>query len=538
MQSQQQQQPRFIRSYNRFEIEGLKPVDASIMNHLMSLMELSHQNSQNYYDPDERSHFVIFTCEKMAQTLNMVAKSISNAYQRLEKAGWIKRVAIKGVSYQKIFIPKYAEIRNLDNFSVPTAEKITCPPEKNSGTHRKKFPPIYSYKTDIEKLSSNTVNTARSATNVDTNAVAPAQKIQKPFQTPKILKPAQSATKDFKISSNLDLLRQSATAKLGLPVAAVETIVAFARHDCYTVHTIIERIIEARNSVVKEYHLRGPKTKFESNGNIQRNLDSQLQRIFSYIQKKGFEQYDGYLVKACQNFFAAALGVKADVPVETPQIPRARANGSHKRIIEKLPAWAQKKRDAEKQAALVRRQQAAATAEPTAEERASVNQALAELALRKLVAPAGGYDCLKQLQQLAPADLKQRLQEKLPNSQPEVLDQVMKLVEQHWDPKHSQPDEATEKKPQAPTMAPIPAGVDPVEYQRTQHELAELSLTKQKNKQADYIETFQGLNLKQILHKLTTDAISTSLQVIQEAAKIVQDQLKSWSQPAQPAPVN
>lgn len=384
---------QFTRSFDYFRKQGLNPTQAAIMDQLSDRMESSIKRSK-YYDKDEKSHLVIFTCEQMATKLNLSARSISRAYQSLEDNGWIKRKAIKGVTFAHIFLPNFTP-----NAFPYFINRHLSLPDKLSGTHWTICHLSQTLTIQTIKQPINTINTKTELQFKNSNQ--PPQPIQN--------------RKTFESIPVIDLWKNATVTQLGFPVMAAEQIAKFTKNNVAEAKIIVKKILIARGAVVKENKLKKSTiTQFESNGNIQSRLADTLTRIFSYIKRKNYSKYFGYLVRSCKDFFCEAFGLKLDVPIETPKIFSNK--WKNKNVLkETLPNWAKEGYITPKADQITQAQNI------------QVNKKMAKLVLHKIILKNPNY--LKSFNKNDLISIYGQLKSDLGGVKPPVLMQALKLVQ-------------------------------------------------------------------------------------------------------------
>lgn len=487
---------QFIRSFDHLRRSGLNPTQATIMDQLLDRMESSIKRAK-YYDKDEKSHFVIFTCEQMAAQLNLSPRSISRAYRSLENNGWIKRKAVQGVTFAHIFLPNFTP--NAFPYFINRHLDLT---DKLSGPHWTSCHLNQILVIQTVKQSDNTVNTMTSEPQLSSN-----QPSATPSQNPKSSQPI----------SAIDLWKDVTVNKLGFPAMAVEQIAKFAKNNVDDAKTIVKKILIARGAVVKENQLKkGALTQFESNGNIQTRLAGTLARIFSYIQQKHFSSYFGYLVQSCKGFFGEAFGLKPDVPRETPKIPKAKWQNKNVRQ-ETLPDWA-------KDGYVAPRVNPIAQAE-----KAQVNQELAKLALNKLMINQPDY--LKTFPDNDMIDIYSRLKHDLGELKPAVLIPAVKLVQANFGQRTIKAPAAADNRSATVTEQSEVLSVDKAEVAQVNRELAQLALHKLMRQQPNYLAEFHRTDLASIQRKLKNDLNQPKPSILQQAVQQIKEQLTRKERP-------
>lgn len=482
---------QFVKTYSFFENQGLKPNEVCVLSHLADRMESSMKRDK-YFDKDEHANFVIYTQQQLGAQINLSAKAVGNIYDRLEEKGWIKRVAIKGVSYKRIFLPRYTPADFPYFFNLHLAEET-------SGTPWKKLPLNQTLIIQTNQKSCNTVNTGEPARMTKSQSSKPKQE-----------------TKTFKATSEITRWQNATHAELGFPEKAVEQIARFVKNDVKQARSIVEKIVIARNKVVSDNKLpKTPMIKFESNGNIQSLLPGTLTRIFSYIQAKGFKIYDGYLVKSCKKFFKAAFGLEADVPNQTPTMPKAQHNGQA-RVVETKPDWAKEGYVAPQ------------VDQPTAIEKEAVDRDLAQLALNKMRHETPDY--LEQFKHADMLDIYAQLKTDL-NVQPAVLTQAVKLVQTGFSNVDQPTSSETTFQPKSVQPEPEMASVESAEVAQVNSELADIALNKAFREDPQYLKSFKDTNAVSIQAKLATDLAVKHAAVLKQAVKKIQAKLMGISTP-------
>lgn len=490
---------QFTRSFDHLRKSGLNPTQAAIMDQLLDRMESSIKRSK-YYDKDEKSHFVIFTCEQMATQLNLSPRSISRAYLSLENNGWIKRKAVKGVTFAHIFLPNFTPnaFPYFINRHLDLADKL-------SGTHWTICHLNQTLVIQTVKQSVNTVNTTTSELQHKNSNQS--------------FKPSQTS-KNSQLISTIDTWKDATVNKLGFPIMAVEQIAKFVKNNVGDAKAIVKKILVARGTVVRENQLnKNALTQFESNGNIQAQLADTLARIFSYIQQKHFSSYFGYLVQSCKGFFEEAFALKPDVPMETPKISKTKWQNKNVHQ-ETLPDWAKDGYIAPK------------VNQITQAEKAQVNQELAKLALNKLIINQPDY--LKSFPDNDMIDIYSRLKDDLGDIKPEVLLLVVKLVQSNFGQMTINSIKApAESDDQSATITEhsetLPA--DKAEVIQVNRELAQLALHKMMRKQPNYLAEFQQTDLDSIQRKLKNDLNQPKPSILQQAVQQIKEQLTRKERP-------
>lgn len=490
---------QFTRSFDHLRKSGLNPTQAAIMDQLLDRMESSIKRSK-YYDKDEKSHFIIFTCEQLATQLNLSPRSISRAYLSLENNGWIKRKAVKGVTFAHIFLPNFTP--NAFPYFINRHLDLS---DKLSGTHWTICHLNQTLVIQTVKQSVNTVNTTASELQRKNS-----NQSSKPSQAPKNSQPI----------SAIDAWKDATVNKLGFPAMAVEQITKFVKNNVNAAKAIVKKILIARGTVVKDNQLKkGALTQFESNGNIQGRLAGTLARIFGYIERKHYSSYFGYLVKSCKGFFAEAFGLKPDVPMETPKIPKAK--WQNKDVYqETLPDWAKDGYVAPK-------------TNPIAQaEKAQVNQELARLALNKIMVNQPDY--LKSFPDNDMVDIYSRLKNDLGEIKPEVLIPAVKLVQANFGQmtiNSIKAPAASDDQSATVTEHSETLSVDKAEVAQVNRELAQLALHKMMRKQPNYLAEFQQTDLDSIQRKLKNDLHQPKPSILQQAVQQIKEQLTRKERP-------
>ncbi|GLB46363.1 hypothetical protein WR164_03420 [Philodulcilactobacillus myokoensis] len=243
----------------------------------------SSMKRSNFYDAKMNAYYVIFTLDEMANKLRVSRRTVSKIYAHFKRLGLIV-IRHQFNHAGKIFLPRVV--------------KSATPEVQNVQPNQEYF---NQYK------GNGTVNTE------------PAHLYQREDESTRWIK---------------------STKQIGLTEPTLQSILKFAKCNLKNCHKIVRIILNARNVVAMKAKIaKTAVTQFESNQNLQSGLYEQLNHIFSYIIKYGYQTYWGYLTNALKDFFLDAFGLKQPVKTVKPTRQRIRF-GKRPVIHETLPEWA------------------------------------------------------------------------------------------------------------------------------------------------------------------------------------------------------
>lgn len=282
----------FVKLHLEFEKAGFKPNVVSALSHFYNRMNLSIENG--LYDEKQHAYYIRYSREELAKEINLDKSTITRIFKKLVAAGWII-IKQQFNASNKIFLPK---------FSLPKSHALQNETSKVAKCNSNK-----TYLTKTTKHNNKQVNT-------------------------------ESVAENYAGESKLTQWIQSTNSVIGLTLSTLKVIKSFSKNKIDDCKHIVRIILNARNSVAKEHGVsKTAVTQFKSNKRLQDDLGKQLNHIFSYIQKRGYTSYYGYLTNSLKDYFKIAFGLAKPTKIVKPKGQNVRFS-DHEPIKEDLPDWA------------------------------------------------------------------------------------------------------------------------------------------------------------------------------------------------------
>lgn len=286
---------QFKKQYVFLTDAGLNPTQVMCMTAIYDRMESSCQRP-NFFDEQEQSHFVIYTVEELADTLNVGASTIKRTMKSLIKAGWLYTKRLKSRA-NAIFIA--TPHRLSDNES---KQQVTVTPTNGSNRPHNQ--------TNLNQINNKTVNTAASRESND----------------------------DQKLSSSWQSQLHVLNTKTGLPETALKLLISFCDGDQNKFSHYVKSIFIAKAKVKTQFNNQANTDQiltFESNPTLGLKVTRAINAACLNITRRQLQHGEAYFMTVMLNLFTTVVQRATQTRQPAENLP-----GRGKKIKEQLPDWA------------------------------------------------------------------------------------------------------------------------------------------------------------------------------------------------------
>lgn len=287
---------QFKKQYVFLTDAGLNPTQVMCMTAIYDRMESSCQRP-NFFDEQEQSHFVIYTVEELADTLNVGTSTIKRTMKSLIKAGWLYTKRLKSRA-NAIFIA--------------TPHRLSS----NESEHQVKVTPSNGSNRSLNQTNPNQIN-------------------NKTINTAVNRKPVHNYQASSFWQSQLHILN----TKTGLPETALKLLTDFCGGNQTKFTHYVKSIFIAKAKIKTQFSSQANVDQiltFESNPTLGLKVTRAVNAACLNITRRQLQHGEAYFMTVMLNLFKTVVQRATQAHQHSENLM-----GNGRKIKEQLPDWAQ-----------------------------------------------------------------------------------------------------------------------------------------------------------------------------------------------------
>lgn len=286
---------QFKKQYVFLTDAGLNPTQVMCMTAIYDRMESSCQRP-DFFDEQEQSHFVIYTVEELADTLNVGTSTIKRTIKSLIKAGWLYTKRLKSRA-NAIFIA--------------TPHRLSDDKSKQQATMTSSNGSDWSInQTNLNQTNNKTINTAAN----------------------------RKSDYNHQVSSSWQSQLHVLNTKTGLPETALKLLIDFCNGNQAKFSHYVKSIFIAKAKVKTQFNNQDNVDQiltFETNPALGLKVTRAINAACLNITRRGLQNEEAYFMTVMLNLFKTIVKRATQIHEYSENLPN-----KGRKIKEQLPDWA------------------------------------------------------------------------------------------------------------------------------------------------------------------------------------------------------